>query len=447
MRTLRRRSSMPSNMSFKDMLFSSSNQHRTGEKNQKHKEQQQQQEGKKNNNNNKKTLSRKSSWSKDLMGISGRGSETQNSSPMSRKGSLSASLNMPLSRTRSMPKNRHKNKNNKNSNQRLPLEVQPESSFSNVDPQIYLDDLMHSRGYPIQKVETLDSESYVISSPKQRPSGYASTQLLDLAREGNDKELIRTVKKNGTLCLFQYASSRGDDGETLIHIICRYCRKPDTLRIFLEETGVDIRVADEYGRTPLHYACWRGDKDSSNLEPCFQMIDDIMTSREMVNMFLYSDIHGSVPLSYVPRHHWGKWIQYLSSKKDIWFKPKKTNDTTGPDGIRTVQYYTPKITEKVPITIDAPIRKGPVKKVNDSNHSAIWDDDVSRLSCVDFEDDDDTVISVPPVSPPYKENHKANENCSKNGKTLCNDSHHTTTLKEGMIVQLPAKVSPAARIA
>jgi len=333
--------------------------------------------------------------------------------------------------------------------------VQPEPSFSNVCPQIYLDDLMHSRGYPIQKVETLDSESYVISSPKQRPRGYASNQLLDLAREGKDKELIRTIKKNGTLCLFQYASSRGDDGETLIHTICRYCRKPDTLRIFLEETGVDIRVADEYGRTPLHYACWRGEKDnknggkdkSNNLDPCFQMIDDIMTSREMVNMFLYSDIHGSVPLSYVPRHHWKKWIQYLSSKKDIWFKPRKANNATGHDANQIVQYFAPKMSEKIPITIDAPTRKGLVNNLYNSHHNALWeDDDISKLSCADFEDDDDTVISVPPVSSLSKSNHKINENCSYAGKSLCNDDN-TTTLKEGMVVQLPAKVSPAARIA
>merc|ERR1712194_181383 len=108
-------------------------------------------------------------------------------------------------------------------------------------------------------------------------------------------------------------------------------------------------------------------EETSNLEPCFQMIDDIMTSREMVNMFLYSDIHGSVPLSYVPRKYWRKWTQYLSSKKDIWFKPRKTNDATGPEGNQIVQYYTPKITERIPNTIDATIREGAM-----INHNAEW---------------------------------------------------------------------------
>jgi len=294
---------------------------------------------------------------------------------------------------------------NKTSRKKLPSTKQYKPpKFSNVCPQIYLDDLMHSRGYSIQKGETLDTESYVISDPRQRPRGYNSTHLLDLARKGNDLGIVRMLMENSTLCLFEYASSRGDEGETLIHMICKYCTRPDTLQIFLKQTGVDIRVSDEFGRTPLHYACWRD-------EPCFRMIDNMITSRDMLDMFLLTDLHGSAPLSYVPRHHWKQYISYINSRKNTWFIPKSMNPKN--EG-KCVKYYSPKAnnyerktsrtTPKSNYPIDVvtttanpggqyvsslPKKGGEITKTNISNsgHSE-FGDGISKLSLLDFEEDD-----------------------------------------------------------
>jgi len=310
--------------------------------------------------------------SKDLLGFSLRSSKQKKSS------------------------NQNKNSRKKSSSTK---QYKP-TKFSNVCPQIYLDDLMHSRGYSIQKFETLDTESYVISDPRQRPRGYNSTQLLDLAREGNDTEIIRMLRENSTLCLFQYASSRGDEGETLIHMICKYCTRPDTLEIFLKQTGVDIRVSDEFGRTPLHYACWRD-------EPCFQMIDNMISSRDMIDMFLLTDLHGSAPLSYVPRNRWKQYISYINSKKNTWFLPKSINPKN--EG-KCVRYYTPKAcnyerrtlrkTSKsnYPIAVvttiaDRYLSSSPkggeqISKASNSNSlQSDFDDGISKLSLAEFEED------------------------------------------------------------
>jgi hypothetical protein len=80
------------------------------------------------------------------------------------------------------------------------------------------------------------------------------------------------------------------------------------------QSGTSLEICDDYGRTPLHDACWAGN-------PAFEVVDLIMTDgrEETHHLFNMVDNRGSTPLSYIRKEHWAKWMEFLQSKKDIYW--------------------------------------------------------------------------------------------------------------------------------
>ena len=91
------------------------------------------------------------------------------------------------------------------------------------------------------------------------------------------------------------------------------CRRGDAdlLQIMLD-VGSTVQVADDYGRTPLHDACWAA-------TPSFDTVE-LIADRD-ITLFHMTDSRGAVPLSYVRREHWPEWIEFLENKKDKWWPP------------------------------------------------------------------------------------------------------------------------------
>ncbi len=86
------------------------------------------------------------------------------------------------------------------------------------------------------------------------------------------------------------------------------CRRADfeLLKLFVEY-GCSLQVCDDFGRTPLHDACWTS-------KPNFEIIDMILTKdRRLMNIV---DCRGSSPLSYVKREHWNDWVQFFERVKE-----------------------------------------------------------------------------------------------------------------------------------
>lgn len=98
-------------------------------------------------------------------------------------------------------------------------------------------------------------------------------------------------------------------GESLLHSVCRKRNLP-ALQVLVER-GSDLHVCDDYGRTPLHDACW------SN-EPNFDVIDCLLTQDTDGPLYLFHllDSHGGSPLSYVDKIIWHDWLCYLEARKD-----------------------------------------------------------------------------------------------------------------------------------
>lgn len=88
--------------------------------------------------------------------------------------------------------------------------------------------------------------------------------------------------------------------ESIVHMACR--RSSKEVVEFLLEHGADIELIDDFGRTPLHDACWRP-------EPQFDVVT--MICDRNLDLLRYSDLRGSIPLNYVREEHWVQWCGFL----------------------------------------------------------------------------------------------------------------------------------------
>jgi hypothetical protein len=172
-----------------------------------------------------------------------------------------------------------------------------------ISPQAYLDALIRKRGYLTRRYKTLRTGYY--NKPTELQKASYHMHLITLART-EDAEGLRAVLSSGIS-----PNPCNQHGESLIHTICRKGYH-DMLTVMLE-CGSRVQVSDDYGRTPLHDACWAS-------EPAFETVKILL--RQDPRMLHMTDARDAVPLSYVHKEHWKYWIEFLDSHKDE-FWPKR----------------------------------------------------------------------------------------------------------------------------
>ncbi len=101
------------------------------------------------------------------------------------------------------------------------------------------------------------------------------------------------------------------------------CRRGDykLLKIFLEH-GCSVQVSDDFGRTPLHDACW-------TTKPCFKSVE-LLLDRDP-RLLHVVDCRGAAPLSYVKQENWDQWMNFLDGKKEEWW-PHRDTSVVGEEG-------------------------------------------------------------------------------------------------------------------
>lgn len=81
----------------------------------------------------------------------------------------------------------------------------------------------------------------------------------------------------------------------------------EILNFLLEDGEVTVLRSDDFGRTPLHDACW-------TVEPNFDVAACLLgKDRHLINV---ADSRKSLPLNYVNAEHWPAWCTFLHSVKD-----------------------------------------------------------------------------------------------------------------------------------
>lgn len=173
---------------------------------------------------------------------------------------------------------------------------------NDVSPQVFLDNMLKSRGYSTQNFCSIEGAYYCKPTALQKAS--YGVKLIEAIRR-SDEVLLKKMLQAGIS-----PNPCNAFGESAVHMVCR--RGDYKLLKLFKDHGCSLQVTDDFGRTPLHDACW-------TTEPPFQIVDMILTAdRRLLHLV---DCRGSSPLSYVGRDNWAKWIEFFQSRADTYWPP------------------------------------------------------------------------------------------------------------------------------
>lgn len=153
---------------------------------------------------------------------------------------------------------------------------------------------------PVKRRQPLHETEYLEPTPEQI-AAYSSKALIAV-RTNNIPALREMMHSEGqTLrCCNRF-------GESLLHVACRRSNS-DVVNFLLNEANVSPRIKDDYGRTPLHDACWRG-------SPEYDIVESILSVEP--RLAFVKDVRGHKPFQYARREHWAAWRHFLDRKSVV----------------------------------------------------------------------------------------------------------------------------------
>jgi hypothetical protein len=212
-------------------------------------------------------------------------------------------------------------------------------------PAEYLFQRLEARGYSTTTFKTVDTAYFNSPTPLQLASYNVHMLKLILRGHRRDRNVPETLHL--TLAAGLSANACNASGESLLH---KVCRRAD-LRLFqiLLAHGADVRVADAFGRTPLHEACAapkintgshqrsngvyddpygqsRGSDESSTDGSALNIVERLL--RIDRHLICLEDRRGLTPFRYARKEHWPAWRAFIDRIMDeIW--PVRDDDDIG----------------------------------------------------------------------------------------------------------------------
>mmetsp|Transcript_9030 Transcript_9030/g.13670 ORF Transcript_9030/g.13670 Transcript_9030/m.13670 type:complete len:429 (-) Transcript_9030:113-1399(-) len=166
-------------------------------------------------------------------------------------------------------------------------------------PQTTLISILQEAGFKAQTRKSSEMKDFFLLFTDDHIAAY-DQEVVSAIRSKNIP-LLRELLKNGKSlqCANRY-------GESLVHMACRRGHT-EVVRFLIKEANVTLRVKDDYGRTPLHDACW-------SAEPNFELMDLLMEHE--ADLLLVEDSRGHFPFSYARRNHWKPWSEFLLARRE-----------------------------------------------------------------------------------------------------------------------------------
>lgn len=169
-----------------------------------------------------------------------------------------------------------------------------------VPPQAKFHMKLKERGYFPRNYASKRSGYH--NDPTEHQLASYGCKILDIVKRNQVSE-FRNMLEAGLS-----PNACNEHGESLLHMVCRH-GKVDLFNVLLA-FDVDLQQTDDYGRTPMHDACWAAN-------PCFD-IAKALIQRDPNFLFLY-DARGSLPLSYVCKPLYGAWNDFLGTSMEQHF--------------------------------------------------------------------------------------------------------------------------------
>ena len=142
--------------------------------------------------------------------------------------------------------------------------------------------------------------------------------LVDAVRR-SDLAALKKLREEGR-CM----NACNKHSESILHMAARRSNY-ETVKFILENGG-DLSIVDDYGRTPMHDACWRNGVS-------FDVIT-LLLNRDL-DLLRTADVRGACPLSYVREEFWMHWCAYFYNQKEKYW------NYTVEDGVNTPAAFDP----------------------------------------------------------------------------------------------------------
>ena len=189
---------------------------------------------------------------------------------------------------------------------KLPIE----SDNNAVSPVAFLRSLLKNADSLSPQNQSYDGSFF--TKPREKEIASYDMEMVDAIRS-RDIDKLREFHKEG-----KSLNACNRFGESLLHMCCRR-GDTDLVKFLVEEIGVRINVKDDFGRTPLHDACWTP-------TPNFEIVDSILKATD-TNLLLAADIRGHTPFDYARKEHWEAWLKFFHERRELLLQQSVKSDS------------------------------------------------------------------------------------------------------------------------
>lgn len=171
-------------------------------------------------------------------------------------------------------------------------------AFEGLNPVDFMKAIISSNGFDSTPISSLQVHEYFEPVTAEQVASY-DMEITNAVRKEN-LDALRAMQATGRNmhCCNRF-------GESIVHMACRRGSLP-IVSFLTDECDSTIRLRDDYGRTPLHDACW-----TSKVE--FRIIR-LLLSKEP-DLILMSDKRGHTPLDYIRKDSWEEWCHFLDEHR------------------------------------------------------------------------------------------------------------------------------------
>jgi len=134
-----------------------------------------------------------------------------------------------------------------------------------------------------------------------------------------DMQVVQAVRSENVNALrHMHAAGRSMNcanafGETILHIAARR-GAVSVVQFLVNEARVNVRVCCDFGRTPLHDACWTPQANLAVVQILLAACPDLL---------YITDKRGHAPLQYIHRENWAEWNRFLRAQSIDRLTPKE----------------------------------------------------------------------------------------------------------------------------
>lgn len=176
----------------------------------------------------------------------------------------------------------------------------PRPEWAMISPVDFLGRILRERKYACDLLNALTTSYH--HTPTAKHIADYDIAMVTAVRAG-DVATLTTLRDSG-----RSFDACNRYGESVLHMACRRASLPCIE--FLVRAGASVGASDDFGRTPLHDACW-------TINPSFELIEFLCD--QDLTLLRVTDCRGSSPLAYARRESWAVWNAFLVRQQDKWW--------------------------------------------------------------------------------------------------------------------------------